>query len=103
MATTPRTKHADSDSLGIHARRAARPLIAEAALARAESGRTKNSAQQRGTMTFRGVATNDPSRIRHRLWIFDELSRSCRAACASTCGVREPCTPFFRVRRNFTP
>ncbi len=60
-------------------------LLAVAGTVRAEWAATKdpggksaagevlwNKEQQRGTMTFRGLAKNDPSRIQYQLWIFDK-------------------------------
>jgi Anti-sigma-K factor rskA len=60
-------------------------LLALAGTVRAEFAATKDPAgksaggevvwnkdQQRGTMTFRGLAKNDPSRIQYQLWIFDK-------------------------------
>lgn len=60
-------------------------LLAVAGTVRAEWSATKDPAgksaagevvwnkdQQRGTMTFRGLARNDPSQIQYQLWIFDK-------------------------------
>ncbi|HSO33440.1 MAG TPA: anti-sigma factor [Labilithrix sp.] len=60
-------------------------LLAVAGTVRAEWAATKdpggrsaggevvwNKDQQRGTMTFRGLARNDPSRTQYQLWIFDK-------------------------------
>lgn len=60
-------------------------LLAVAGTVRAEWAATKDPAgksaagevvwnkdQQRGTMTFRGLAKNDPAQVQYQLWIFDK-------------------------------